>query len=271
YPTDFTRDIVPKPIHSHNDYWRNPPFYHALSHGATSIEADVYLDGSTLYVGHHPHSLSSSRTLKSLYVLPIITTLHKQNPAPVFPFSYQNGVFDMDPTQTLYLFIDFKVLPEQGEKHVQDTWDAVVKALEPLRRGDWVSYVRNDTLINRPVTIIGTGATPLKNVREMEPRYIFLDAQLSDPGDVGPLEALFASTNLVSAVGEIKPSGLDERQLRIIRKQIARAHERGIQTRYWNLPEWPIRMRDKVWRALVEEGVDLLSVNDVRAAAEGAW
>jgi hypothetical protein len=23
YPTDLTRNIVPKPLHSHNDYWRD--------------------------------------------------------------------------------------------------------------------------------------------------------------------------------------------------------------------------------------------------------
>lgn len=68
YPTDLTRGIVPvslffnplahlvslilkqKPIHSHNDYWHDIPFYSALSHGAISVEADVWLVNGTLYV-----------------------------------------------------------------------------------------------------------------------------------------------------------------------------------------------------------------------------
>lgn len=50
YPTDFTRDIVPKPFHSHNDYWRDVPFYSGLSRGAISTEADVWLINGTLYV-----------------------------------------------------------------------------------------------------------------------------------------------------------------------------------------------------------------------------
>lgn len=31
-------------IHSHNDYWRDVPLFSALSHGVTSVEADVWLN-----------------------------------------------------------------------------------------------------------------------------------------------------------------------------------------------------------------------------------
>ena len=65
YPTDFTRGIIPvgrpdddvdnanrvqKAFHSHNDYWRDVPYYTALSYGAMSVEADVWLINGTLYV-----------------------------------------------------------------------------------------------------------------------------------------------------------------------------------------------------------------------------
>ena len=65
YPTDITRGIIPKPIHSHNDYWRDLPFWSALSVGCASIEADVWLINETLYVGHEQAALSSTRTLQS--------------------------------------------------------------------------------------------------------------------------------------------------------------------------------------------------------------
>lgn len=60
YPTDFTREIVPKPFHSHNDYWRDVPFYTGLSYGAISTEADVWLINGTLYVGSLRIKSSSS-------------------------------------------------------------------------------------------------------------------------------------------------------------------------------------------------------------------
>lgn len=60
YPTDFTREIVPKPFHSHNDYWRDVPFYTGLFHGAISTEADVWLINETLYVGSFEKIVMSS-------------------------------------------------------------------------------------------------------------------------------------------------------------------------------------------------------------------
>jgi hypothetical protein len=52
-PGGLARDIPSKRIHSHNDYWREVPLYTALSHGVTSIEADVWLNpkDGRLYVG----------------------------------------------------------------------------------------------------------------------------------------------------------------------------------------------------------------------------
>lgn len=91
YPTDFTRGIEPvslnpsstvnsqlltlqqKPFHSHNDYWRDVPFYSGLAAGAISTEADVWLIDGTLYVGSERIFRSSCRSsylsrLQPLYV-----------------------------------------------------------------------------------------------------------------------------------------------------------------------------------------------------------
>lgn len=127
YPTSLTQDIIPKLMHSHNDYWRDVPFYSAISVGAVSVEADVWLYNGTLHVGHEQGALTDERTFESLYINPILDTLHRQNPtnssfltAPTY-----NGVFDTNGAQTLYLFVDVKT---DGAT----TWPYVVKALEPL-------------------------------------------------------------------------------------------------------------------------------------------
>ena len=50
---DFSRDIVPKKCHSHNDYWRSVPLFSALAAGCTSVEADVWLaEDGALLVSH---------------------------------------------------------------------------------------------------------------------------------------------------------------------------------------------------------------------------
>ena len=40
-----------KPFHSHNDYWRDVPFYSGLAAGAISTECDVWNIDGILYVG----------------------------------------------------------------------------------------------------------------------------------------------------------------------------------------------------------------------------
>ena len=103
------------------------PFYSALSVGAVSVEADVWLYGDTLYVGHERSALTESRTFESLYINPILDTLQRQNPtnSSFVTSPTHNGVFDTDASQTLYLFVDVKT---DGPK----TWPYVVRALEPL-------------------------------------------------------------------------------------------------------------------------------------------
>ncbi|KAK0287197.1 hypothetical protein LTR35_002691 [Friedmanniomyces endolithicus] len=73
YPTDLTQGIIPKPFHSHNDYWRPIPFYSALSVGALSVEADVWLYNGTLHIGHEQGALTNERTFDDLYIQPILS------------------------------------------------------------------------------------------------------------------------------------------------------------------------------------------------------
>lgn len=126
YPTSLTQGIIPKYIHSHNDYWRDVPFYSALSVGAVSVEVDVWLYNGTLHVGHEQGALTRERTFQSLYIDPILDTLQRQNPNSSFLTApTYNGVFDTNGRQTLYLFVDLKT---DGPT----TWPYVVRALEPL-------------------------------------------------------------------------------------------------------------------------------------------
>lgn len=105
YPENVTRDVLPIPVHSHNDYWRRIPLYDALYWGCTSVEADVWLlkDDPELYVGHKKGSLAKRRTLKSLYVDPIVGLLDAMNTPDKLSGGNQTwrGVFDERPEQTL--------------------------------------------------------------------------------------------------------------------------------------------------------------------------
>lgn len=267
YPTSLTQGIVPKLIHSHNDYWRDVPFYSALSVGAVSVEADVWLYNGTLHVGHEQGALTNARTFESLYINPILDTLHRQNPtnSSFLPAPTHNGVFDTNAGQTLYLFVDVKT---PGNT----TWPYVVKALEPLRSGGWLSTVNSSNQFTLgAVTVIGTGNTPLNLVQPVTPRYYFYDAPIPTLNtafsNITSLVSPIASTTFAVNFGRVPGTSLNDTQLALLRAQVATAHGKGIMLRYWDQPGWPISTRNSIWRQLKSEGVDLINVDDLEAAA----
>ncbi|KAF1828784.1 hypothetical protein BDW02DRAFT_593039 [Decorospora gaudefroyi] len=70
---DFSRDIVPKNCHSHNDYWRSVPLYAALAAGC-----------------------------------PFLGILENQNVTTAAEEDKTTGIFEMDPTAATVLLIDMK-------------------------------------------------------------------------------------------------------------------------------------------------------------------
>ncbi|KAI9053621.1 hypothetical protein LZ554_002575 [Drepanopeziza brunnea f. sp. 'monogermtubi'] len=266
YPTSLTQGILPKGIHSHNDYWRDVPFYSALSVGAISIEADVWLYNGTLFVGHEISALTKQRTFESLYINPILDVIKRQNPST--PFVTQktyNGVFDTDSGQTLYLFVDLKTSGPE-------TWPVVVKALEPLRSAGYLSSTNGTAFTSGAVTVIGTGDTPLNLVQPIASRDYFWDGPLpalsSTFSNISSLVSPIASASVGSAFGgTVLGPSLNDTQLAILRSQVAVAHSKGIKVRYWDQPGWPISTRNGLWRQFRTEGVDLINVDDLEAAA----
>ncbi|KAF7122953.1 hypothetical protein CNMCM5793_001129 [Aspergillus hiratsukae] len=311
WPTDISRDIIPVGCHSHNDYWRRVPLYSALQAGCVGVEADVWLINNELYVGHTSSSLTTQRTLKNMYIDPLIKILERQNPITQFhPAVDQplHGVFDTDPSQTLILLIDFKT---DGEK----TWQHVMDNLSPLRERGYLTYFNGTGLINGPVTVVGTGNTPFNLVTSNSTyRDIFFDAPLNllaeheaitpspdadaaaaadvpqeqptgnagqglsgvPAGDIGPdtfnwTNSYYASVSFKKSIGIPWRFHLTSKQMYLIRAQIKGAHRRGLKVRYWGLPSWPRSLRNHVWSVLAREGVDILNVDDLQSATKQEW
>lgn len=266
YPTDLTQGIIPKNLHSHNDYWRPLPFYSALSVGAISVEADVWLKNGTLHVGHEESALTKERTFDSLYIQPILSVLRAQNPnsSYVSDLPTKNGVYDTSAGQTLYLFVDLKT---DGPT----TFPVVIKALEPLRAAGYLTTFNGTGVTSGPVTVIGTGNTPLSQVQGVSPRDYFYDGPLPTlnstfnniTADVSPI----ASTSFSSQFGEVRNATFNATQSALLKEQIETAHEKGILVRYWDQPGWPVNTRNGIWRLLWDAGADLLNVDDLEGAA----
>jgi len=265
YPTDLTRGIVPKAIHSHNDYWRDIPFYSALSVGCVSVEADVWLYNGTLFIGHEASALTPDRTFEGLYISQILDVLQRENPStPFVPKPTKNGVYDGYSGQTLYLWVDVKT---DGES----TFPAVIQALEPLRSAGYLTSTNGTGITMGPVTVIGTGNTPLDQVQPVTDRDYFYDAPLQSLGstasNITNLVSPIASVDFESQFGVINGTTFNSTQIALLRQQIATASSKGIGARYWDTPAWPISTRNAIWRTLIDEGVALLNADDLQDAA----
>ncbi|KAJ7837519.1 hypothetical protein B0H14DRAFT_3702273 [Mycena olivaceomarginata] len=276
YPTDanelnhlqFTQDIVPKPIHSHNDYWRDVPLLTALSLGVASVEADVWLVGDTLYVGHEMAALTPDRTLDSLYIQPLLSIIEGQNPKSQFTLNQTSWLYSIPQSATpLQVLVDMKT---DG----QITLPFVLKAFQPLReRGYLTTCVSNGTCTLGPIVVVGTGNTPLAGIQALSPRDVFFDApligrftpQLNSTFDItiSPI----ASTDYEVAVGWSGIGNINQTQLAAIQKYVGDAHALGLRARFWDTPGWPIHARNNVWQTLMDNGADWLNADDLEAAA----
>ena len=215
-----------------------------------------------------------------------------------------NGVFENAPKTTLILLIDFK-------KTEHGLWPAVYSQLDSLRRKGYLTYFNGTFVTKGPVTVVVSGDAAFDNVvGNAHYRDMFFDAPLElmssltiyqqdvgltaeetivSPPDkssttrstartppIGPTaynttNSFYASVSFKSSIGYPVRSKLTRAQMALMRSQIRGAHAQGLKVRYWGVPSWPVGVRNYLWRVLVREGVDYLSVDDVRALAKDNW
>ncbi|KIW27933.1 uncharacterized protein PV07_07629 [Cladophialophora immunda] len=305
----LTADVQPFMCHSHNDYWRREPLYSAIHVGCTGVEADVWLFGDELYVAHTASGIRRNRTLEALYLDPLKEILDHRNMVPdllgpsTLNSSRRIGVFDTKPKQSLVLLVDFKNKPEE-------VWNRFDTLLAPFRDRRYLTHFDGSDVVSGPLTVVVSGDAPFNRVVENSTyRDIFYDAPLHDlaslpatppqpspsappdvhVGDTRPLtdmlspsptdpsaiysayNSYYASTSFRRSIGYPFHSALTQPQLEKIRRQIRSAHAKGLKVRYWGIPAWPIGLRDYLWRVLVREGVDYLSVDDIEDVRWKDW
>ena len=268
----------------------------------------MWLYDEDLYVGHNAAALTRERTLESLYINPLLDILDKQNPTHEFHPDLdapRNGVFDTKPKQNLVLLIDFKGNGEEAWPYVYKQLDPL-RQKKYLTYFNGTAVVEGPIIV-----VATGNAPFHRVVENSTYRDIFFDAPLDimtkaspspDPSEPASLDAAamnagnggqghsgaaprdpsayslhnsyYASVSLKRSVlgfPLLLRNRLTEAQLTIIREQIAGAHARGLKVRYWSVPEWPVSMRNYLWRVLVREGVDYLNVDDLKGATRGAW
>jgi hypothetical protein len=260
--------------HSHNDYWRKVPLFNALAAGCISVEADIWKSrgpdnapADDLFVGHDVKALRGDRTLNSLYIDPLIYVLEYQNKGSASGSTV--GVFDTNVNQTLVLLLDFKT-------GGAETWPLVQQHLQPLRDRGWLTKW-NSTSHSRtlaPITVVATGNALLESILQLPTQDVFFDApldQLDKTNSYTAENSYFASVSMGKAVGKVPFGGLNGGQISTVSKQAMVAQEKGLVSRYWDTPSWPLSTRNKIWETLVDQGVGLLNVDSLETATRWDW
>lgn len=221
FPTYVFDDIVPVGCHSHNDYTRDTALYSALQAGCISVEADIYPHGDKLVVGHDDPG-AGGQTLQNLYLDPIKRILDEKG-----------SIFPLKPDQSFSLLIDFK---GDGD----ETWDLLVKALEPLRTAGHLSHHDGEFKLGK-LTVIASGnaitgddvPAPIQKAIDSNPdKALFVDARIhKDMSKFDASNTYYASASFKDAVqgggGEIKGDNLNK-----MKDQIKAAHGKGFVVRY---------------------------------------
>lgn len=231
--------VVPLPhAHAHNDYRHERPLLDALSHGFTSIEADVLLIDGELYVGHDmPQGSHTLPTLKDAYLEPLSRIVHNHR-GQVYP----------DFGGDFYLMIDIKTEAEA-------TYQLLKQQLAAYQ--SMLSFAENGQYHPGAVTVFLSGNRPIVTLRKESTRMVGIDGRPEDLGknyasDLMPV----ISENYYKVIrwnGEGEIPAADYQKLTEL---TAKAHAEGKKVRLWASPD-----QENAWATLKKAGVDLINTD----------
>jgi hypothetical protein len=234
---------VPIPAHAHNDYLHERPLFDALENGFRSIEADVFSMGDSLYVAHDRKDIRPGRTLRALYL------------EPLMEYIWENGKAIYDSASPLILLVDIK---DNGLSTYRQLDRILNDYQEILCRVSQEAYVQGS------VMVVVSGNRPVEYMMEQTQRFAFVDGRMKDlREDYSPFLMPLISdrwTKFFSWKGKGDMPGKERRQLRMYVQQ---AHEKGKLIRFWASPDTPGKEREAVWTELLEAGVDLINTDDL--------
>ncbi|MEO9894204.1 alkaline phosphatase [Aurantibacter sp.] len=217
-PSDFR-------VHSHNDYFQSIPFWKAVSAGATSVEADVFLAANKLLVAHEKNEISESKSLEELYLNPLAKGLKTTN------------IGD----QPFQLLLDIK-------SEAYATLEAIISALKMY-----------PTLIeNKNLSIVISGNRPKVEDYINYPDYIYFDYQsLEAIGDASILNKIALVSLSFKKFSFWNGKGrLTDEDFTKVSNAVAKAHALGKPFRFWATPD-----SKTSWKVMVNLGVDFINTD----------
>ena len=216
----------------------------ALELGFASVEADVYLIDGDLHVSHDvPKTLRPERTLVQLYLEPLAAHLRAHG-GRIYPGN----------NQPFYLMLDFKTASAATY--------ARLKAVLALYHDILARPNPPGGEPNGPVTIFISGfkgRRPFYEVLSDPAAPVALDGT---PDEVGlGIPAAVEPVVSASYTRFLKWSGagaIPTEEQKQLHEFVVATHREGKKVRLWAIPH-----DERVWTYLLDQGVDLLSADDL--------
>ncbi len=230
--------------HAHNDYEHPRPLLDALSHGFTSVEADVWLVDGELLVAHDRDAVVPDRTLESVYLDPLVARVRAEGGEV---YDDWGGVFQ--------LLIDVKSEATPTYRAIHEVLAEHRRIMTEFRRGQ----VRPDA-----VTAVISGNRDLRFMQAQERRYAGYDGRMTDLGSGLPASDMpLLSDNWTKHFTWLGVGPMPAGERAKLHDIVDRAHTAGYRVRFWATPDQPGIPRDAVWRELVAAGVDQVNTDDL--------
>ncbi|MGW2962332.1 phosphatidylinositol-specific phospholipase C/glycerophosphodiester phosphodiesterase family protein [Streptomyces sp. NPDC001220] len=238
----------PRPLwraHAHNDYEHTHPLFDALDHRFGSVEADIFLVGDQLLIGHTEDDLDPSRTLESLYLDPLARIVKANH-----GFVYRGR------RQPLQLLIDIKT---EGSS----TYLELDRHLRRYRHL-FTTYAHGRVTPGAVTNVISGDRAARTPMEAQAVRRAFYDGRLTDLGTAAPASFVpLISDNWQLNFSWLGEGAFPEAERQKLRAIVGQAHDRGQTVRFWNTPDVAGAARDALWSELLAADVDYFNTDDL--------
>jgi alkaline phosphatase len=221
--------------HSHNDYEQPTPFWMAWREQFGSIEADIWLVGDKLLVGHSREEIRSGRTLEEYYLKPLLACIEKNKGRPY-----------ADTARRLQILIDVKT-------------DSVTTLQALISLLDKFPILERTPLLTWAIS----GKRPPAAQYASYPSFISFDGILHDHYASDALSRIvMMSDDLRYYTHWDGRSSIPAADKKALEEAIAAAHRLHLPVRLWDAPDFP-----SAWLGLEELGVDYINTDHIHELA----
>jgi len=208
----------------------------------------VFSVGDSLYVAHDRKDIQPGRTLRALYLEPLMNYFSEDRGT-----IYHNGT-------PLILLVDIKDNGESTYKHLDHILCDFRKILCQLSPE---GYVEGN------VMVIVSGNRPIEYMRNQTERFAFVDGRMNDlTAAYSPHLMPLISDRWTKYFSWRGKGDMLEKERTQLRVYVQQAHEQGHLIRFWATPDKPGEERKALWRELLEAGVDLINTDDLGGLRE---